>query len=148
MDTVILSPLPINASIEGNRFVFPLTQSISSYITVIDSHGCEYTRPIEVGLEEEGALFVPNVFTPNGDDLNDIFTAFASPCIKLIEVLEVYDRWGELVYQQRNLQPGKEGWDGQLNGRIMDTGVYTWRLVLVGNDNERFENSGSVTLLK
>jgi gliding motility-associated-like protein len=148
MDTIIISPLPTDASIEGDRIVFPLTQSISSIITVIDSHGCEYTRPIEVGLEEEGALFIPNVFTPNGDDLNDIFTAFTSPCIKLIEVLEVYDRWGELVYRKRNLQPSKEGWDGQLNGQVMDTGVYTWRLVLVGNDNERFEKSGSVTLLK
>ena len=148
MDTIVISPIPPNARIEGNRIVFPLTQSISSNITVVDSHGCEYTRPIEVELEEEGALFVPNVFTPNGDDLNDMFTVFTSPCIKLIEVLEVYDRWGELVYKMRNLQPGKEGWDGRLNGEVMETGVYTWRLVMVGHNNEKLERSGSVTLLK
>jgi gliding motility-associated-like protein len=69
-------------------------------------------------------LYVPNVFTPNGDGQNDQWQAFL-PCRWQRFRLEVYDRWGSLVFAAENPE---QTWDGQTRGRESMTGVYVWRL--------------------
>lgn len=48
---------------------------------------------------------MPNVFSPNGDDVNDKFTIYGNPALEEIEVLQIYDRWGELVLKDTTFHP-------------------------------------------
>ncbi len=69
-------------------------------------------------------LFVPNVFSPNDDGDNDAWHAFL-PCRWLRFRLEVYDRWGSLVFAADDPEPT---WDGRTRGKDAMNGVYIWRL--------------------
>ncbi|RMD68871.1 MAG: hypothetical protein D6818_11015 [Bacteroidetes bacterium] len=67
----------------------------------------------------EWKVYIPNVFSPNGDGANDLFTA-QGPFVEVLE-LRVYDRWGDLLWRS-NGQP----WDGTLNGKPLNPGPYAW----------------------
>lgn len=69
-------------------------------------------------------LFVPNVFSPNDDGNNDVWQSFL-PCRWLRFRLEVYDRWGSLVFAADNPDAT---WDGRIRGKDAQMGVYVWRL--------------------
>lgn len=73
-------------------------------------------------------LFVPNAFTPNGDDINDHFTIkFNDDCMMAEFDLKIFDRWGRLVYETDNADALK-AWDGKSDGKDQKEGVYMWRL--------------------
>ncbi|MFN0173295.1 MAG: gliding motility-associated C-terminal domain-containing protein [Saprospiraceae bacterium] len=69
-------------------------------------------------------LFVPNIFSPNDDGNNDVWNAFL-PCRWLRFRLEVYDRWGSLVFET---DEPETTWNGRVRGKEAQTGVYVWRL--------------------
>jgi gliding motility-associated-like protein len=92
------------------------------------------------------ALF-PNVFTPDGDDTNEIFSPVLQYCETEYAELYVYSRWGELMYQGYS---ESERWDGKtLNGTDAQTDVYgyVYRYKLKGESSEKV-TSGEVTLLR
>lgn len=98
-------------------------------ITVVDENGCSASDQVNVIVEERTGIFPPNIFSPNEDGVNDIFSILGDPTIvDIIEQLNVYDRWGNLVYSGRDLSPTDEnaGWDGRVNGNAAQQGVYTW----------------------
>lgn len=95
-------------------------------------------------------VFMPNVFSPNGDGTNDIFTLYGGADVQLIQELQVFDRWGNIVFQRKNLESNdpSNGWDGQFQGKPAPTGVYVYKArLLMGNDEER-TFFGSVMLVK
>jgi len=71
----------------------------------------------------QGSIYVPNAFTPNGDDINDLFGVVALGIDKM--TLQVFNRWGELIYTSES---PADGWDGSYNGVPVPDGVYPYRL--------------------
>lgn len=67
-------------------------------------------------------VFLPNVFSPNADGINDVFLPRVD-CAPEAYLLEVYDRWGKQVFWTKNPM---EGWDGQMGGAGCPDGVYYW----------------------
>jgi gliding motility-associated-like protein len=94
-------------------------------------------------------FFVPNVFSPNQDGLNDEFTpSFSDPGAIRAFQLQVFDRWGKLLFESRDPMVG---WDGYVKDRLMGTGVYVWRMEWQASsceDSAFYEESGSVTLVR
>ena len=86
-------------------------------------------------------LFVPNVFTPNGDGKNDYFEikGFQNPCTP-ISSLTILNRWGKVVFKTEGTQ---FKWDGKSNDTNLIDGVYFYVI-----EGEYFQKSGSVTLLR
>lgn len=70
------------------------------------------------------AIFIPNTFTPNGDGSNDLFIPVGTNIASMH--LQVFDRWGELLFESRDTQMG---WDGTFRGQVVRNDVYVWRLV-------------------
>ncbi len=72
-------------------------------------------------------IFLPNIFTPNGDGINDEFKPLLAPNFPELEVVEfsIFNRWGERVYQARNVE---DGWDGRHGTLLAPAGVYTYSL--------------------
>ena len=98
------------------------------------------------GLEDK--IYVPNVFSPNGDGLNDEFKVITETSLQSFE-LHLYDRWGD---ELRIFQSTEETWDGSFRGEIMNPGVYVWWLKAEGvgcsGNSEEILRKGDVTLIK
>jgi gliding motility-associated-like protein len=88
-------------------------------------------------------VFYPKAFTPNGDNLNDIFNVYG----QFIEDFEmsIFNRWGELMYTTMEIS---EGWDGSFKGNKMPEGTYTFIVRIVDRAGRNIKESGSVLLLR
>ncbi|MFQ5584854.1 MAG: gliding motility-associated C-terminal domain-containing protein, partial [Calditrichia bacterium] len=81
---------------------------------------------IAITFEKCGAVYLPNVFSPNGDGVNDYFFVQASPQVERVISLKIFDRWGGLIFEATNFTPNDRGygWDGSFNNKKIDIGVY------------------------
>ncbi|MEI7801956.1 MAG: gliding motility-associated C-terminal domain-containing protein [Bacteroidota bacterium] len=112
------------------------------YVTVTDANGC--TAAGEVIIISKGSgLWVPNVFSPNGDGLNDFFNIQTINMAKML--LRVYDRWGELVFETTN---PKRGWDGKFKGDPCALGVFVYYVEVEFLDGTSQSTKGNVTLIR
>jgi gliding motility-associated-like protein len=101
---------------------------------------------IKVNYEDcSCTIYVPTAFTPNNDNLNDQF--IASYCDVESYKMEVFNRWGEKVYETQNIN---EGWDGVAKGK-KQVGTYYWIMTIESsyiNNGKPYIKSGSVQLLR
>jgi gliding motility-associated-like protein len=97
--------------------------------------------------EDELIYYIPNTFTPNGDEFNSTFNpVFVCGYDPLEYRFEIYDRWGEVVFT--SLDSGN-GWDGTYNGLPAKEGVFGWKLVYKADDTpEKKVITGHATLLR
>lgn len=110
-------------------------------VTVTDSAGCKNTSSLTVIVN--GDLYVPNSFTPNGDGYNDGFGVWGKDIAGL--TLEVFDRWGLLVWSTTTLE-GR--WDGTYKGREAPVDTYVWKLRATERSGRQREAIGHVTLVR
>lgn len=115
---------------------------------------CADTTKQAIRIIAGGALKIPNAFTPsaNGpnsghEDLNFTNDVFL-PIMDGVEefTMQIYDRWGTLVFESRDKNIGWNGYDR--NGRLMPAGVYVYKLVLRLGDGQRTTQVGDVTLIR
>jgi gliding motility-associated-like protein len=108
--------------------------------------GCIDTVFKVIEIKEEFTIFIPNSFTPNGDGLNDVFNIKGLGLKTEGYSMEIYDRWGELVYTTKDAY---KGWDGTVKGIYAPNGVYVYKVKALGANGEgKKEFVGHVTLLK
>lgn len=89
-------------------------------------------------------LFIPNAFTPNGDNMNDIFRAKAYGKVVSFR-FEIYDRFGTMIFKTTD---SKTGWDGNVKGKTMPSGVYVWQCYCTFEGADMIYKKGSVTLIR
>jgi len=119
----------------------------TTYTAVANRGPCTQDVEVHVDAFTEGCLgkdvFVPNTFTPNEDAVNDRLYARG---IKLDEIyFAVYNRWGEKVFETKDLNVG---WDGLYNGKPAEAGVYGWYLSAKCYNGEETFRKGNVTLIR
>jgi gliding motility-associated-like protein len=129
---------------------FPNTTSANFLITLIvyTEYGCTDTTNRVVTLNETQLIYVPNTFTPDGNEYNQTWFPVISADFDPYEFsCYIYDRWGELIWENHN---HLVGWDGKrLNGSSMQEGVYTWKIHIKSPyRDERKVFTGHVTLLR
>jgi hypothetical protein len=81
---------------------------------VTDINGCTGTADVFVELDANRNVYIPNVFSPNGDGPNDEFRIFACTGVTSINSVKVFDRWGGLVYEADSLLAGLRRWPAPL----------------------------------
>jgi gliding motility-associated-like protein len=118
-------------------------------LELILANGCrKILRTFIVILEDIPNVFIPNTFSPNGDNLNDLFTIFSNDDGAVVENLRIFDRWGELVYQVGPVEvKDLVGWDGRFNGEVMDPGVFVIALEGTFSKGQTIQLTSSFTLL-
>lgn len=118
------------------------------FATITASNSCTATDSliIEVELCTENDLFVPNAFTPNGDNNNDILFV-SSEDITAISYFRIYDRWGKMVFHTDNILTG---WDGnEMNsGKPVNGEVFVYTLEGVCPDGNKIFKKGNVTVIR
>jgi gliding motility-associated-like protein len=122
---------------------YPDSGKYIAYVVSINSHGCRDTVRITVFIDPVTSLYVPNAFTPNGDNLNGVFRAYGVN-VKNFE-LQIFDRWGQLFFDSKDIL---SGWDGTFNGHACQTDVYVWRITYKDLDRKPVNLIGRVTLLR
>lgn len=147
-----LTPVDLQAQIIGNPVAiqwvpeeintgerttsFVADKDLDIRIIVEDARGCRASAgfPLTIVL---GDIYVPNVFSPNDDGLNDYFTFFSDNTSgEQIASLLIFDRQGNLVFEREDfeLNVPQLGWNGYSRGRLLNTGIYTYYgLVRFGN---------------
>lgn len=133
-----------------NLFDLTILQSAHVYFHATDPYGCPVRDSVFVSVRKSNyTLYLPNVFTPNGDHLNDRFNFKTPVSVKDIERFMVFDRWGNLLYleQYPDFQSDNWGWDGTFRGQTVQPGVYTYVVDVLFIDGFTKIFSGDVTLI-
>jgi gliding motility-associated-like protein len=113
---------------------------------VEDANRCFDSITKKIHVYEELKVFIPNAFTPNGDNINDEFKPKMLEYLEEGYLLEIFDRWGQKVFYTND--PDK-GWDGLINKKpVTTTTVYSYRLIARDFTGQEHEYVGHVTLLK
>jgi gliding motility-associated-like protein len=124
-------------------------QSTAYDLHIWSQEGCLVSAYVKVELSREIRIYIPNVFTPNGDVINDLFTVFAKREVAHVNKLTIFSRWGEVIWEHSNFLPdGSVGWDGTFRGEPMSPGVFVWMCEIELIDGSRETLSGDVTLIR
>lgn len=131
---------PVAAPLETTTYQLALT----------DSSGCVVRSSIRIGILPDRSVFVPNAFSPNGDGVNDRFVPYPGPAVERINRMQVFDRWGALVYESSDLAPGNPdvGWDGEVAGQPAAVGAYVYVVHVRFLDGEEKVISGDLSLMR
>ena len=118
-------------------------------LTATNEIGCSDTAYVSIHVEENLIYYVPNTFTPNDDEKNQVFKPVLSQGYKSGTYLfRIYNRWGELVFESRDEEIGWDGGYGP-NSINCQSGTYTWVLNFqVLQSQEDKEIVGHVNLIK
>lgn len=130
-------------------FVKPDFTTIYS-IEVRDEDGCVATDNVTVIVSSDIPVYAPTIFSPNGDGVNETFVLYGGQGVVMIESLRLFDRWGEVLFEGLDIQPGDEarGWDGRFRQKRMSTGVYVYQARIRFIDGSVRVFNGDVTLMR
>ena len=112
-----------------------------------NDEGCYDNAVVVVSVVDDLIFYVPNTFTPDGDEFNNVFfPVFSDGFDGQNYTLLIFDRWGEVIFESHNLD---YGWDGTYFGQLCKEGVYTWKIVIKQKDKDKnHQFVGHVNLLK
>lgn len=126
------------------------THSIDYLVTVVTEEGCEGEIRISFRVKKQANVFVPNIFSPNGDGENDKFMIFAGSQVARVRSFLIFDRWGEPVFRNFDFKPNDpaHGWDGMFRGVPADPAVFTWYAEIEMLDGRVELYEGGVSLIR
>ena len=153
-----IEPFTIEWNIESDDNLNIQNITAGTYtLRIIDGNGCIIEKVYELEALSNDPLectplYIPNIFTPNNDGINDRFSIFLGSLSNIERVLsfQIYNRWGELVYEENNFVPenGLPAWNGNFKGEPVSTGVYAYKINVMFNDGSTFLKGGNVTLMR
>lgn len=153
IDSFLWSPmLGLSAiNIENPRISGLLDNQLFT-LRVRDINGCIATGSIFVELDRNRNVYIPNIFSPNGDGRNDELRVFACNGVTQVNFAQVYDRWGGLVWESRGLSPdclsGAPLWDGKVRGKEAPAGVYVYIIEVKFLDGVTLVYRGDTALIR
>ena len=131
--------------------VFNPTSSGVVEILVLDEDGCEASDEVFITVEENASkVYFPNIFSPNGDGLNEYFMPFTSSGAGInINRMAIFDRWGKRIFIQEDFISSdiSAAWDGTSNNRNIESGVYVYIVEYEDVSGKLTVQSGDVTLV-
>ena len=107
-------------------------------------HGCitDYELGV-VNVTQNNSIYIPNIFSPNGDGLNDEF--FVVPLLITDLEIRIFDRWGKVIYHSQDMN---FKWDGTVGGQPLPEGAYAYRINAVAFDGEKVEKVGTISIVR
>ena len=145
--------LPFDNTLSCNECLDPIATPYQTTVytaTLIDIYGCMDSESLTIFVDRRSKVYAPNVFSPNGDGTNDVWTLFSGNQLDNIDEIYVYNRWGELVWENTNVVPGnlEMGWDGTFKGETVNPAVFAWYARVTMIDGTKALLKGDVTVLR
>ncbi|MDO8365416.1 MAG: gliding motility-associated C-terminal domain-containing protein [Saprospiraceae bacterium] len=124
-------------------------QTTTYTLFATDTIGCVVSDALTIKVLP-GSVYIPNVFKPNSDHLNGYFSVFGAQDVESIELLQIYDRWGSLIFENQNFPAtdGIHGWDGRIKGKEAVSGVYLYVIRVRFLNGEIEFYTGDVTVVR
>jgi len=122
-------------------FLFENAGTYSVALIVTNDYQCKDTLIKTITVASDFAVYVPNTFSPNQDNKNEIFNAVTRGVNKYS--LQIFNRWGQKVFESNDLN---NGWDGTFKGQVCQSGVYGWKISASSYDGMLKELTGQVML--
>ena len=136
-------------SITNNpTFTFPegIVGQYPIYLVVTDNLGCTDTTSRIITVISDVLSFIPNSFTPDGDEFNQGWGFNFNGIDETGFSLLIFNRWGEIIWETHD---SHEKWDGTYNGMIAPQGMYVWKSTFgVINTDERRTINGTVNVIR
>ncbi|RFC55906.1 T9SS type B sorting domain-containing protein [Brumimicrobium aurantiacum] len=130
-------------------FTFPFGEEgdYEVTLTVYSPKGCVDSTTQIIPIRDQTIYYVPNAFTPDGDNINNVFKPVMTVGIDpQMYKFEVFNRWGEKVFESNDYEVG---WDGTYGGQLVKDGMYNWKITFTELKTELvITQMGTVTLLK
>ena len=134
--------------------VTPL-ESMEYLIEAYDINGCYISAELIIEVDKNRNIYIPNIFTPNGDGFNSIFQPIAGVGVRKMNYFRVYDRWGAMLHERLEVN-GNDlsfenpavAWDGKFKGKEVNQGVYIYLAEIEFLDGRVLLYRGDVTLVK
>ncbi|MGB3079756.1 MAG: gliding motility-associated C-terminal domain-containing protein [Saprospiraceae bacterium] len=122
----------------------------SLQLIVVHVNGCVDTAELNITVFPTPKIYIPNTFSPNGDGINDFFALYSNNGVESILEINIFDRWGEHIYQAKNLNPNipELGWDGKFHHQEMLPGTFVYYFKLLMVDGTQKTMTGDVTLVR
>jgi len=119
-------------------------------ISVTNSAGCSDADSVVVFVDHNIDIYVPNVFSPNDDGINDRLIIGAGRDVEEIESFAVFDRWGNMVFLAEDFQPNdpQYSWTGMRDGVTLNPAVFAYRMIAVFKDGRKEIRNGDITLVR
>jgi gliding motility-associated-like protein len=139
-----------NVTSENTSHSFP--PEIGGYVVTlyaVNDAGCMDSVSMVITLDDVLIFYMPNSFTPDGDDYNEVFQpVFTSGYDPFDFDLFIFNRWGEVIWESHDVTVG---WDGTygMNGRGVQDGTYTWKMEFKETmTDKRHTYTGHVTKIR
>ncbi len=132
-----------NDSLISDNETLIVDSTLTTYLIVESDKGCIGTSGLAV-IEyiPRVELFIPNTFTPNGDEHNDLLVTIGGN-IETFYIM-ITNRWGEVVYTANDIN---KFWDGKLKGNPVAQGTYSYQVDIIGTDKRPFSTTGMVSVI-
>lgn len=127
--------------------VYNSSGTFQVWLYAFNSFGCKDSMSMNVIVDELFTIYIPNSFSPNGDNLNDLFVTFGQGISPDDFSLRIYDRWGKIVFHSNSLNTP---WDGSIDGVFYQKGTvntYTYYLQFRDRTGRKYERNGTITVI-
>jgi gliding motility-associated-like protein len=129
------------------------SESTTYQIQITDEDSCVYNLVTNVVVTIDSNSFdqayAPNVFSPNGDGINDVWTISSRLENTFVQDLAIFDRWGNMVFSKSEIILNTmDGWDGTREGKTINPGVFVYTARLVLGDGQEVILQGDITLVR
>ena len=144
VDSIVWSPAEGLSCTDCKNPVAAPETTTTYYVEVFSDDGCSAMDSIVITVKSPcSKIYVPTSFSPNGDGMNDIQCVMGD-CIVTMD-FTIFDRWGEVVFQTADQ---KECWDGLFRGKLVQSGVYVYKLKATLDNGEKIEESGNINVVR
>lgn len=112
--------------------------------------GCTHIDTMNIFVEKPRNVYIPNVYSPDGDGVNDLFYPFGDQSVEKVNYMKIFDRWGEFIYEYNNFDindPGA-GWDGKFKGKQMQPAVFVYVIEVLFKDDVVKVYKGDFTIVR
>ncbi|MBK7233423.1 MAG: gliding motility-associated C-terminal domain-containing protein [Saprospiraceae bacterium] len=113
-----------------------------------DVNGCPFVYKLVVVAKQ--GFFAPSAFSPNDDASNDFFNLISDSSVEIIDLLQIYNRWGERIFESRSGIPNTSvgAWDGSFQGEKLNPGVYVYLIQFRDKTGTPYKLTGDVSLVR
>lgn len=135
------------SALENPTNFYPMdTGTYNIFLTVSNEFGCKDTILHPITILPTYAIYIPNTFTPNKDYINDSFKISG---IGIVDCsMLIFNRWGDLIFEQSNLEPLSRGWNGKFNDSDCPQGSYVYKIKVRDIFGEWHDYSGRISLVR
>lgn len=127
--------------------VKPLNTTLYT-ITVTNEDGCTASDNATIIVDKKRKVYAPNIFSPNGDGVNDYFAILYGLDVLKIQNFNIFDRWGNQILYINEINDEQNGWDGKIKEDDAPEGAYLFKADVLYLDGDKETITGDIQLVR